>query len=104
MSEALAPPALPPAEDLCGELRERLLTTSRPKDGQVLSIRLIEGRDGQYRIVVRVSWRDGEYLVRKRNSSEVKRYKDVSALLERCRETYRFTGAIIVETEKGKVQ
>lgn len=82
-------------------LRERLLTTGRPKDGRVESIRTIKGKDGLYHAFVRVSWRDGEYLLTKRDTDEVKRYKSLSALEQRCRETYRFNGPIIVETDIG---
>lgn len=87
-----------------GELRERSLTTDRPAKGRIISIRLIEGTDGLYCAVVRVSWRAGTYLLRKRDTDEVKRYKNLSALVERCRKTYRFDGPILVETENGNSQ
>lgn len=84
-----------------GVLRERSLTTDRPINGRVVSITLTEGTDGWYQAVVRVSWRDGTYLLGKRDTDEVKRYKHLSAIVERCRKTYRFDGPIIVETENG---
>lgn len=92
------------AAEIPGVLRERSLTTERPTDGRVVSIRLIEGSDGLYCAVLRVSWRTGTYLLCQRDTDEVKRYSNISAFIQRCRKTYRFDGPIVVETEKGSSQ
>lgn len=80
-------------------IRDRVLTSGRPTGGRIVSIRLIEGEDEEYSIMVRVSWRKGEYLLARRESNDTKTYKNLSAIVRRCRSVYQYDGPISLETE-----
>lgn len=81
-------------------IRDRVLTTGRPPNGRIVSMRIVEDLSDSFSIFVRVSWRQGEYLLARREKDEAKTYKNLSAIVRRCRDIYKYDGPILVETEK----
>ena len=81
-------------------IRDRVLTSGRPAGGRIVSIRLLEGLDEEYRVVVRVSWRQGEYLLAQRENNSTKTYKNLVAIVRRCRTIYKYDGPILIETDQ----
>ena len=83
-----------------GTVRERMLTSLRPRSGRIVGVRMVEATDSTWTMYVTLSWKSGEHLVSIYDSTKPKRYKHLSAAVAHCREAYNYYGPIILETEK----
>ena len=83
-----------------GTIRERMLTSLRPKSGRIIGVRIVEATEGTWTMYVTLSWKSGEHLVFVYGSTKPKRYKHLSAAVAHCRDAYHYYGPIILETEK----
>jgi hypothetical protein len=82
-------------------IRERQLTSTRPKDGTVTAARMVEDADGIWTTYVRLSWRLEEWLiVLEYTGTAPRKYKSASLGVEHIRHAYRYFGRIILETER----
>ncbi len=80
-------------------IRERQLTSMRPKDGIVKAVRLVEDLDGIWTTHVCVSWHDDEWLiVFDYVGSGPRTYKSVALAVEHVRYAYSYFGRVMVET------
>lgn len=81
-------------------IRERMLTSLRPRSGRIVDVRIVEAIDSTWTMYVTLSWKSGEYLVSVYGSTKPKRYKHLAAAVAHCRDAYKYYGPIILETEK----
>lgn len=81
-------------------VRLRALNAFIERGGSVTEARLIEDQAGIWTIRLRLSGRPGEYIVNRFDSDAPRAYKDVALAIASIYKDLRYTGAIILSSER----